>query len=132
MTTMNHEELFALEHIGYTLIQHDKLSDAQKLFAGLSLLSNASWYSHYALGLIAKKQRNYPQAIAHLQHAQKLHHQLPSHEKNYQPDLALAKLFILTNNLANSRQTLSSIIQHTSSDHAANSTARALLKAVQK
>ena len=116
-------ELYSLERLGAKLLEHDKLQEAEQLFAGLTVLHPSSWYSYYALGLIARRRGQHQGSLAYFKHAQSL-----AASATFEPTLAMAKEHIRLGQRAEARGALSLVIQRTDAAQVIHQTARALLR----
>lgn len=67
--TLTADELQSLAHLGWTHLERERLDDAQKIFAGLTVLAPQLSYAWHALGIIAKKRGDMERAIGCLKHA---------------------------------------------------------------
>lgn len=118
-------ELYSMERLGLQLLEHDKLAEAEQLFSGLTLLHPSSWYSYYALGLIARKRGQHQGSLAYFKHAQSL-----ASTATFEPTLAMAREHIRLGQKAEARASLSLIIQRTDAEEVIHKTARVLLKRI--
>ena len=118
-------ELYSMERIGLQLLEHDRLKEAEQLFSGLTVLHPSSWYSYYALGLIARKRGQHQGSLAYFKHAQSLAAQV-----TFEPTLAMAREHIRLGQKAEARAALSLVIQRTDAEEMIHQTARALLRAL--
>jgi tetratricopeptide (TPR) repeat protein len=118
--TWREDELWSLAHLGWTYLERGRLDEAQKIFAGLTVLAPKMGYPWQALGLIARRRGDLGRAIGCFKHAQQLE------PTNTEVRLGLGEVLLLAGEHAEARGALAYVIAH-GEDSSAIARARALM-----
>lgn len=104
--TWREDELWSLAQLGWTYLERGRLEEAQKLFAGLTVLAPKMGYPWQALGLIARRRGDLSRAIGCFKHAQQLE------PTNTEVRLGLGEVLLLAGEHAEARGALAYVIAH--------------------
>lgn len=119
-TTWRDDELWSLAQLGWTYLERGRLEEAQKVFAGLTVLAPKMGYPWQALGLVARHRGDLARAVGCFKHAQQLE------PGSIDIRLGLGEVLLLAGEHAEARGALAYVIAH-GEDAAQIARARALM-----